>query len=107
ALHLLRHPLVAGALYVGGLYAWHVPALYDAALADVRVHVLEHVWFLLTAFLFWSCVIDPAPFHATPRYPARLLYLLLPEAPPCSCPSYCCWPRAAARSRQAPRRDRN
>jgi len=80
ALHLLRHPLVAGALYVGGLYAWHVPALYDAALADVRVHVLEHVWFLLTAFLFWSCVIDPAPFHATLSYPARLLYLLLAGA---------------------------
>src|SRR4029077_6777946 len=28
--HLLRQPLVAAALYVVGLYAWHVPALYDA-----------------------------------------------------------------------------
>src|SRR2546421_4139840 len=32
--HALRHPLVAAALYVGGLYAWHLPAFYDAALLD-------------------------------------------------------------------------
>jgi cytochrome c oxidase assembly factor CtaG len=79
-LHLLRHPLVAGALYVGGLYAWHVPALYDAALSDARVHVLEHAWFMATAILFWSCVIDPEPFRATLPYPARIVYLLLAGA---------------------------
>ena len=80
ALHLLRHPLVAGALYVGGLYAWHVPALYDAALIDARVHVLEHAWFMATALLFWSCVIDPEPFRATLPYAARIVYLLLAGA---------------------------
>jgi cytochrome c oxidase assembly factor CtaG len=80
SLHLLRHPLVAGALYVGGLYAWHVPALYDAALADARVHALEHVWFMATALLFWSCVIDPEPFRATLPYAARIVYLLLAGA---------------------------
>jgi putative membrane protein len=74
---LLRHPLVAAALYVGGLYAWHVPGLYDAAVADARVHVLEHAWFFLSALLFWSVVIDPAPFRATLGYAARLPYLLV------------------------------
>ena len=78
--HVLRHPLVAGALYVGGLYAWHVPALYDAALADERVHVAEHLWFLVSAILFWSCVIDPEPFRARLGYPARIVYLLLAGA---------------------------
>jgi cytochrome c oxidase assembly factor CtaG len=80
ALHLLRRPLVAGALYVGGLYAWHVPGLYDAAVADPAVHVVEHVWFMTTALLFWSCVIDPEPFRATLPYPARIPYLLLAGA---------------------------
>jgi putative membrane protein len=75
--HLLRHPLVAAALYVGGLYAWHVPGLYDAAVADARVHVLEHAWFFLSALLFWSVVIDPEPFRATLGYAARLPYLLV------------------------------
>jgi putative membrane protein len=75
--HLLRHPLVAAALYVGGLYAWHVPAPYDAALADARVHVLEHAWFFFSALLFWGVVIDPEPFRATLGYGARLPYLLV------------------------------
>src|SRR5256886_10681559 len=75
--HLVRHPLVAGLLYVGGLYAWHLPALYDAALADERIHVAEHAWFLVTALVFWSVVIDPEPFRGTLGYAARLPYLLV------------------------------
>src|SRR3989441_9070235 len=79
-LHALRHPLIAGALYVGGLYAWHLPALYDAALADDRIHVAEHAWFFVSALLFWSVVIDPAPFRGTLGYAARLPYLLVAGA---------------------------
>jgi putative membrane protein len=75
--HLVRHPLVAAALYVGGLYAWHLPNLYDAALLDARVHVIEHAWFLSTALIFWSVVIDPEPFRATLGYGTRLPYLLV------------------------------
>src|SRR5438067_561735 len=75
--HRLRHPLIAAALYVGGLYAWHLPNLYDAALLDARVHVVEHAWFFFSALLFWSVVIDPEPFRATLAYGARLPYLLV------------------------------
>ena len=75
--HLLRQPLVAAALYVGGLYAWHLPNLYDAALLDARVHAVEHAWFFLSALVFWSVVIDPEPFRATLGYGARLPYLLV------------------------------
>lgn len=80
ALHAARHPLVAGALYIGGLYTWHAPVLYDAALADQRIHLVEHLWFLATALLFWSVVIDPEPFRARLPYPARIPYLLLAGA---------------------------
>ena len=75
--HLLRHPLIAAALYVGGLYAWHLPNVYDAALLDARVHLIEHAWFFFSALLFWSVVIDPEPFRATLGYGARLPYLLV------------------------------
>ena len=75
--HLLRQPLVAAGLYVVGLYAWHVPALYDAAVEGPATHVIEHTWFFLTALLFWSVVIDPVPFRATLPYAARIPFLLL------------------------------
>ena len=75
--HVVRHPLMAAALYVVGLYAWHVPALYDAALDHPTIHVLEHLWFLVAALIFWSVVIDPIPFRATLPYAARIPFLLL------------------------------
>jgi cytochrome c oxidase assembly factor CtaG len=78
--HLLRHPLVAVLLFVGGVYLWHWPALYDAAVEDARVHVLEHAHFFGSAMLFWSVVIDPVPFRGTLPYAARIIYLLLAGA---------------------------
>jgi len=75
--HLLRQPLVAAALYVVGLYAWHIPVLYGAALESQTIHVVEHTWFLGTALLFWGVVIDPVPFRATLPYAARIPFLLL------------------------------
>jgi cytochrome c oxidase assembly factor CtaG len=43
----------AWVLHVIALWIWHVPSLYDGAVADGAVHVLEHLTFLLTALLFW------------------------------------------------------
>jgi cytochrome c oxidase assembly factor CtaG len=76
-MHLLRRPLVAAALYVVGLYAWHAPALYGAALEYPAIHVLEHTWFLASALIFWSVVVDPVPFRATLPYAARIPFLLI------------------------------
>jgi cytochrome c oxidase assembly factor CtaG len=78
--HALRHPLVAVLLFVGGVYLWHWPALYEAAVNDAVVHVLEHAHFFGSAMLFWSVVIDPVPFRGTLPYAARIVYLLLAGA---------------------------
>ncbi|HEX4743676.1 MAG TPA: cytochrome c oxidase assembly protein [Candidatus Limnocylindria bacterium] len=79
-LHALRAPLVAGILYVGGLYYWHIPRVYDAAVEDPLLHSVEHGWYLATALLFWAVVIDPAPFRSPMHYAARIVYLLLAGA---------------------------
>ena len=79
-LHVARHPLVAVAIYVGGLYLWHWPSLYDAAVEDDALHALEHAHFLIGALLFWSVVIDPEPFKGTIPYAARIVYVLLAGA---------------------------
>jgi putative membrane protein len=39
------------------LWAWHVPALFEAALRNESVHVLQHLGFFLTAALFWWALI--------------------------------------------------
>jgi putative membrane protein len=41
------------------LWAWHAPGLYQAALRDDAIHILEHLVFLLTAGLFWWALLKP------------------------------------------------
>ena len=45
--------------YVGLMWLWHVPALYDAALEHSLVHVLEHVCFLSVGLLYWWHLLSP------------------------------------------------
>lgn len=53
----LRDPLAATLLHGVALWMWHLPSLYALALSDERLHWLQHVSFLGTAFLFWSAML--------------------------------------------------
>ncbi|HJV04830.1 MAG TPA: cytochrome c oxidase assembly protein [Actinomycetota bacterium] len=55
----VTHPVVAWVLATAVLWAWHAPALYQAALRDDLVHALEHATLFGTALLFWWEVLDP------------------------------------------------
>lgn len=72
---LLGSMPVAWSLYVINLWAWHYPALYDAALRVPWIHDLEHVLFFLTALIFWWPVIQPGSRPAPIQHGLRILYL--------------------------------
>jgi cytochrome c oxidase assembly factor CtaG len=59
ALGPIAHPAFAVVLYVGFMWLWHVPALYDAALSHSAVHVLEHTCFLTAGMLYWWHLLSP------------------------------------------------
>jgi putative membrane protein len=48
----------AWTLHALALWAWHIPAVFDAALASEGVHIAQHACFLGTALLFWGSVLD-------------------------------------------------
>lgn len=73
--HALTRPVVAWVLFTGVFTVWHLPALYDYALAHEIVHVSEHMLFLGTALLFWAQVIPSQPLRVTLNYPKQMLYL--------------------------------
>jgi putative membrane protein len=50
---MLVSPATAFIVYALALWLWHIPALYDTAMAHESVHVLEHLSFLGAATLFW------------------------------------------------------
>ena len=43
-------------LHAAALWAWHVPALFDAALRIEALHWLQHASFLLTGIWFWRAI---------------------------------------------------
>jgi cytochrome c oxidase assembly factor CtaG len=75
-LRVLAHPLVALPLWAANLYLWHVPALYEAALANGAVHALEHACFLGFGMLMWAPVVEVLPGPAWFGTGAKLGYVV-------------------------------
>ncbi len=71
----LAHPAVALAAYVGLMWLWHVPAMYDLALEHAWAHVLEHASFFTAGIAFWWYLIEPVPPRHRLRGPWPLVYL--------------------------------
>ena len=57
---VITEPLGAWSLHAIALWAWHIPALFDAALANAGAHILQHASFFATALLFWWSVLGRA-----------------------------------------------
>jgi putative membrane protein len=71
ALPLRVPPLAALLLHAAALWVWHVPRLFDAALASDAVHAAQHASFFFTALLFWWAVFRRV------RTGIALLYILV------------------------------
>lgn len=59
-------------LYAAALWVWHVPAFFNAAVADPALHDWQHASFLVAGLLFWHALLRPAGHN--PRNVA-LVYL--------------------------------
>jgi putative membrane protein len=58
ALSALLRPKVAFAVWAANLAIWHIPTLYDAALAHDSLHYLEHASWIFAGFLVWMLLLD-------------------------------------------------
>ncbi len=58
---VLVNPGVAWLVSTGVFLGWHIPAFYDAAVLDVKIHALEHLCFITTSLLFWWPIFSPLP----------------------------------------------
>ena len=60
-LRVLAHPAVALPIWGANLYLWHLPLLYEAAVANSAVHALEHVCFFTAGVIVWLPVLETLP----------------------------------------------
>jgi putative membrane protein len=56
----IARPPVSWLLGVGTMIVWHVPVLFNAALANDGIHILQHLSFLITGVIFWWPVLAPS-----------------------------------------------
>ena len=63
ALGPLASPWTAIAVWLGTMYLWHVPALYDAAIEHPLLHVLEHLSFFAAGIALWWPLVHPIPMR--------------------------------------------
>jgi putative membrane protein len=70
----LSHPMSAGILFAITLWGWHASTLYEAALQNDTLHILEHLIFLVTAMLCWYVLLKPTE-QKYRRYGLLVFYL--------------------------------
>ncbi len=69
-------PVVAWIAMNATFLVWHIPSAYDFALRNEGWHVVEHLCFLVTAILFWWCILRPWPAAANGANWGILIYLI-------------------------------
>ncbi len=63
------------------LAVWHLPPVYNLAMAHHDVHIAQHLCFMISATLMWWPVLSPLPELPRLSYPLQMLYLFLMSIP--------------------------
>ncbi len=98
ALGRLAHPATGLGLWLGLVYLWHVPALYDAALEHPAVHALEHGSFFTAGIALWWPLIQPVPMRHRLTGLGSLAYIVAAKAGLAALGLYLAWSSSVAYS---------
>lgn len=78
----LTRPMSSFFIFVGVLYVWHIPAVYNLAQESEAIHIFEHLTFIAAALIGWWPVAGAKTARfPKPEPPARMLYLFLLAIP--------------------------
>src|SRR6266513_117502 len=68
----LTRPTRAFALFNGVVIAWHLPPLYNTAMAHHDVHIVQHLMFLASGVLLWWPILSQMPELPRLSYPLQM-----------------------------------
>lgn len=63
ALGPFASPWTGIALWLGLMYFWHIPAMYEAAVQNPIVHLVEHTSFFTAGVAVWWPLVQPVPMR--------------------------------------------
>jgi putative membrane protein len=70
-------PIACFAIFNIVLAAWHLPPLYNTAMAHHPVHIIQHLMFIAASVLLWWPLLSPLPELPRLSYPGQMLYCFL------------------------------
>jgi putative membrane protein len=77
----LTRPMICFAAFQLTIAAWHLPVLYNQAMASHEVHIIQHLFFMVTAVMLWWPILSQLPELPRLSYPMQMLYLFLATLP--------------------------
>jgi putative membrane protein len=77
----LTKPKVCFATFNVIIAAWHLPLLYNLAMAQHGIHIVQHLMFMAAAVMLWWPVLSQLPELPRLSYPMQMLYLFLTTIP--------------------------
>jgi putative membrane protein len=60
---------------------WHLPPLYNTAMAYHPIHIVQHLTFMIASVLMWWPFLSPLPELPRLSYPGQMLYCFLMVIP--------------------------
>jgi putative membrane protein len=75
-LRLLTNPVICGVIYCVVISCWHFPFLYDWALQNRTVHIIEHFTFFGAALFLWWPVCSPSKDYPPTAYAWQMFYFV-------------------------------
>ena len=75
-LNVVTAPVMCGVIYTSVISGWHLPFLYDWALQNRVVHILEHFTMFGAALLYWWPLLSPSTEFPRASYAWQMLYLV-------------------------------
>jgi putative membrane protein len=77
---VLTHPAIALLLDIGGMYVLYLTPLFAISMSNGPVHVLVHLHFVISGYLFAWAIAGPDPAPCRPGTPVRLAILFIATA---------------------------
>ncbi len=79
--HRVTKPRAAFIIFNVVLAAWHLPPLYNLAMANHDVHIVEHLMFIASAVLMWWPLTSQMPELPRLAYPWQMFYCFIMTIP--------------------------
>lgn len=77
----ITRPAGAFATFNLVMVAWHLPPLYNLAMAVHDVHIVQHLMFMAASVVLWWPVLSPSAELPRAPYPLQMLYLFVVGLP--------------------------